>query len=1186
MKDALYLVLVSLLAWMPIGLLGQPCQFAVADCSIASRISAFPYVGRMSEYINNSGSLPGCPMGSFHNSNWYKIQLTSDSIEIEISPSNCSNGEGLQAILFDDCNGSPVATRCDCSGNEPFILEANNLTPGTYYILLDGCDRDVCDFEIELLQGSIMPYTNSLLRPFEDSIKVDQDNFCVGNVVTFEVAAYPEVINYEWELPSGAIIINRDCNRILVLMAEETSGWVTVKLMDEFTTVEAIPYFIESRLIRGPTLRDSFCFPDEPGVIVDGETYPAGGWEIRLRTASGCDSIIFLEVIEIMTPITFESFTICEGDSVQYNGVTFDTPGSYDFSLPGSQGCDSTVIVTIEMPTPQISFDITEDYCGLCEGTINVEVTNGAPPFTYQWGNGATTQQIDNLCPGSMYELTLTDANGCTHLDTAQLASSSSLDLQLLTEHENLYCRTNCTGQIELFINCGTPPYQIDWSGNLPDGETLVTGLCVGTYSVEVSDAGGDTLVQEITLTSPPEIIISGTVTGVTCNGGADGEIDLEVQGGVAPYWYLWSTSWVWSNPTNIAAGTYSVTVTDANGCTASAFYTVSQPPVLDIAIQSTDMSCLGFGEATANVTGGTSPYNYSWSNGEMGMSISDLTPGDYTLTVVDVNGCTAVSLVNIATSTQLLLESTPANCDSTGGSATVNLLGSTSNPSYAWSNGGSGATQNNLAPGWYSVTVTDENNGCMVHRNVQVPLDTACFVRISGYVYDDNVNKDCIIDATTSGQRNILIQLGNGDRTFTNLQGYYEFDVIPGTYDVDLILNSPAFGALCGTTISVAASTLGESYPDNNFFLEKNGIQDLHLKVNKRNARPGFTQWVNICVMNLGTVPMNGTLTFVHDPIQEYLSTNIPYSDYDQANKTITWDFTNHPAGETIIYRVDFQIPLGTPLGQVLNMYFKADPISGDLTPADNEINCAMEVTGSFDPNDKQVTPEGFGDEGGISMQDTLLTYQIRFQNTGTDTAFTVVLRDTLDNNLDPNSVVPGPSSHPYELTFLKGNILEFTFDNIMLPDSFVNESASNGFVFFDVKVKPGLEYGDMMENTAAIYFDFNEPVITNTVTNTLRRPVGVFEPKGLPIQLKVTPNPTTGEAILDFELAEALDLRMTLHDLQGKLLEEIGELHSYKIGKYRQKIDLSKLSQGVYFVNLQTEEGRSSSIRILKID
>ena len=201
------------------------------------------------------------------------------------------------------------------------------------------------------------------------------------------------------------------------------------------------------------------------------------------------------------------------------------------------------------------------------------------------------------------------------------------------------------------------------------------------------------------------------------------------------------------------------------------------------------------------------------------------------------------------------------------------------------------------------------------------------------------------------------------------------------------------------------------------------------------------------------------------------------------------------------------------------------------------NSIFC-MQNVGSFDPNDKQAFPEGYGPEHFIEPG-TSIRYKIRFQNTGTDTAFLVEILDTLSPLLDASSVRPGASSHPYSFQLLDGGVLRFRFDNIMLPDSNVNEPESHGFVQFQIDQMDDNPLGPVIENSAAIYFDFNEPVITNTTFHTLGDhfiTVSWNDPD-LQNQVKVYPNPAT-----DFVLFESKESRIeifTLYNSIGQLVD-----------------------------------------------
>ncbi|NUN99689.1 MAG: T9SS type A sorting domain-containing protein [Saprospiraceae bacterium] len=206
-------------------------------------------------------------------------------------------------------------------------------------------------------------------------------------------------------------------------------------------------------------------------------------------------------------------------------------------------------------------------------------------------------------------------------------------------------------------------------------------------------------------------------------------------------------------------------------------------------------------------------------------------------------------------------------------------------------------------------------------------------------------------------------------------------------------------------------------------------------------------------------------------------------------------------------------------------------------------DIDC-RENTGSYDPNDKQVFPRGALEDHLITAN-TDLEYLIRFQNTGTDTAFTVVILDPLSEHLDPATIRPGAASHPYTFTLLEDNILKFSFNDILLPDSSVNAAGSQGFVKFTVKQYPNLPGGTEIRNDAAIYFDFNEPVLTNTVRQVIGTPfimVSTDNPVAAPAcRTQILPNPMAGTGVVRVEGLEGQDAQFQLYHANGALAQQL---------------------------------------------
>jgi uncharacterized repeat protein (TIGR01451 family) len=235
---------------------------------------------------------------------------------------------------------------------------------------------------------------------------------------------------------------------------------------------------------------------------------------------------------------------------------------------------------------------------------------------------------------------------------------------------------------------------------------------------------------------------------------------------------------------------------------------------------------------------------------------------------------------------------------------------------------------------------------------------------------------------------------------------------------------------------------------------------------------------------------------------------------------------------------------------------------------------NCE-EIIGAYDPNDKSALPKGVADAHFI-LPNTPIEYQIRFQNTGTDTAFTVIIRDTLSDWMERTSFEPGPSSHPYQVAMQGHGILKFTFDNIRLPDSLVNEATSHGFVRYRITPKNETPLGSVVENRAGIYFDFNAPVMTNTVFHTvdtgfLERVIGnvkfqeVIDNQHF---VRVLPNPIRAGAYLFFEKMALEENWFSLYNTFGKTV--------YQVKFSGDKIRLPEgLPEGNYFFELRNKEG-----------
>jgi len=342
-----------------------------------------------------------------------------------------------------------------------------------------------------------------------------------------------------------------------------------------------------------------------------------------------------------------------------------------------------------------------------------------------------------------------------------------------------------------------------------------------------------------------------------------------------------------------------------------------------------------------------------------------------------------------------------------------------------------------------------------------------------------------------------------------TDPQGQYQLLADTGTYQLHLI-NSPYYQLVCpGTqplTVTVTPADIDSILPNNNFPIDTISANDLVVDItNTSSPIPGFSFPVVLTYKNRGTLPLTGTLQFQWDSVA--FNSSIPPADSIVGN-TAYFSYSNLLPRQLGIITIELHCPDTLSLGSLLNFSAIGYPIVDDSLPADNYDSLFVTVIGSFDPNDKQVTPEGTGPQGYIAPSQEL-TYTIRFQNTGTATAFFVKVVDPLNIDLDISTFHIISSSHACMYTLTDPGIITWYFNIINLPDSGSNEPASHGFVKYSIKPKTGLAHGTPITNTASIYFDFNAPVVTNTVLNTIDNSVGLPPDKVALAVIKLFPNP-----------------------------------------------------------------------------
>lgn len=392
--------------------------------------------------------------------------------------------------------------------------------------------------------------------------------------------------------------------------------------------------------------------------------------------------------------------------------------GSYTVTISDQNGCTITQIFVLNNPSAiTVNPTSAAATCSQSNGTATANASGGTGNLSYLWSPGGQTASTATGLSAGTFTVTVTDANGCTQTATVAVTNSSGPVITSSNFVDPL-CNGNSNGSASITVTGNGLNYL--WS----NGQTTssATGLSAGTYTVVVSDANGCTTTQVFTLNQPTPVTASAAGTPATCNS-SNGIANAAGNGGTMPYTYLWSTGQTGSNATGLSAGTYTVTVTDANGCSQTTTVQIvnSNGPTTSVLSQN-DPQCNGGtnGDATVNVNGGTAPYSYVWNNGQTTVTATGLSAGTYTCLISDANGCTTTQVVTIAQPSPVTASTNfnNENCGSSDGDASATGSGGTGPYSYIWSNAQTGSSISGLSAGTYSVLVTDAN-GCTTSASV-----------------------------------------------------------------------------------------------------------------------------------------------------------------------------------------------------------------------------------------------------------------------------------------------------------------------------------------------------------------------------------------------------------------------------------------------------------------------------------
>jgi len=802
-----------------------------------------------------------------------------------------------------------------------------------------------------------------------------------------------------------------------------------------------------------------------------------------------------------------------------------------------------------------------------CNGYGYTSVSGGSGNYNFFYQDASTGAAVGNqvndsiygLCAGNYRVIVHDITNACFDTTLFNMVDPTQLVGTVITT-SNATCFGGSDGILTAFATGGTGVYTYLWS-NGATGQTAV-GLPAGVYTVQIYDANGCmTLVTGI-VNQPTQLTAIATFNPSSC-GQCDGIGIGNATGGTAPYVYLWQPNMATTQTTtNLCPGSYQLIVTDANGCTTGTGGNVTTNSSIVVTAVSTPSGCNPCdGTVTVIESGGTSPYVYDLTNmtQQTNGNFSGVCAGPAVATVTDSQGCVGyyTVMVNPTTISGLTVMDSIQNetgFGSNDGYIDLTLTGSTGPYTYSWSNGATTEDIYTLAGGTYTVTITDNNGDCTSFT--YTVTTTPAYGYITGNIYFDN-NQNCTYDGTDYPLAYYYVMATSGSNVYygyTNANGDYQIWVPVGNYTVTpyTITNLTS-----GCTASYNANvTNGSSIGGNNFSYYEAPFYDVCVSAWTTGIVPGFNGNYYIYLTNNGNQTANGSVCItLPSPLTFVSSTPAATS---VTGNVICIDYTGLLGGSTNYFTINFYTPPSLALGTPMVAFVNATITNGtDINPGCNSYNYTSIVTGSFDPNDKTVSPAGQGVTGDVPVAAEEFTYLVRFQNTGTGPAVNITITDTLTSMLDPLSFEMLNASHAYTVEFINGNIIKWRFENIMLPDSGSNEPASHGHVQFRLNTMNTPMLGQVIENRANIYFDFNEPVITNTAINTFVAPNGVEElSNGI---FSIYPNPAENVLYVQSEYGIS---SYTIYDVSGKVFSTTNTTSS------NSSLDISSLSSGIYFI------------------
>jgi len=612
--------------------------------------------------------------------------------------------------------------------------------------------------------------------------------------------------------------------------------------------------------------------------------------------------------------------------------------GAYTVTQTVTDGtCSESYTLTVSVyDEPTASIAGSNILCnGVCDGSANLTVTGGTTSYTYSWSNSATTEDINALCVGT-YDVTVTDANGCTGIGSVAITEPTALSATVTGS--NTTCNGVCDGSATVTASGGVGTYTYNWDDPSFQTTAIADSLCAGTFNVTVTDANGCTIVSSQLITEPSAIVLTPSATDATC-GNADGSVSVAVSGGTSPYTYNWSNGCTSSSCTGVISGNYDVTVTDVNGCISLTTANVNDAGgggTASITLDS-DASCNGVcdGQLTASISGGVAPFTYLWDDpgAQTNTTATGLCAGSFNISITDGNGCLATSTLTVnepAILNAVITGSTDASCNGTcDGNATVSVSGGTILYTYSWDNPGSSTTNttaSDLCAGTtYTASITDAN-GCTASATVVVTEPTVLAASIVGIDASCNGGSDGSANLTVTGGTGAYTFLWSNSATSEDISG-----LVAATYMVTItdanvctVITSVVIGEPAPIDLSISVVDASCGLPNGSACVVATGGTSPYTYLWNDS-----TNQTTDCAMSIAAGSYSVTVT---DNNGCFDITSVILNDLPGGNTSITLD--NNTSGFSIC---DGQATSSLSTGTVPYTYIWNDPLAQTTATADS---------------------------------------------------------------------------------------------------------------------------------------------------------------------------------------------------------------------------------------------------------